>query len=331
MKHTSQSEIKLSRKCRKAHWYRYGERLARRRPNRPALVGTILHEMLDAKVKGGAGAPWAVLEKYRVQYAKLFREEQEEFGDIPQLAKAIYKGYWRRWKDSGLVFLESEVEFRIELAPKIELVGFIDKIAEDRLRFVTDHKFHKNLPGPDDRFSDIQTVLYFWVWNELHTGRGNRVDGILWDYGRMKAPAVPEVLKRGGLSKRANIDTDVHTYREALRKNGIPEKGYRDILKKLEGKDRTFFERVPLPAPSKHLIKEVVADARESAIQAKKDLDKGGKVPRSMSGFNCKGCEFRPLCEAEVRGLDSKFIRKKEYVNRDEVKEKKYGEIDEAA
>jgi hypothetical protein len=153
----------------------------------------------------------------------------------------------------------------------------------------------------------------------------------MWDYGRMKAPAVPEVLKNGQLSKRVNIDTDVYTYRKTLRENGIPEKGYRDILKKLEGKERTFFERVPLPAPSKHLIKEVVEDARQWALIAKKAL-RTGKAPRSMSGFNCNGCEFRTLCEAEIRGLDAKFIRKKDYEIRDEnPKERKHGEDFEQA
>jgi hypothetical protein len=147
----------------------------------------------------------------------------------------------------------------------------------------------------------------------------------------MKAPMIPEVLKNGELSKRANIDTDVHTYREAIRENGLDEKPYREFLKKLEGKDRTFFERVPLPAPSKHLINEVVEDARQSAIMAKKAL-KTGKAPRSMSGFNCSGCEFRTLCEAEVRGLDHKFIRKRDYeIRKEHHKEKKHGEDFEQA
>lgn len=330
METISQSEIKLGRKCLRAHHYRYVERIKRRRPSRPAFVGTILHEMLDAKVRFGPGSAYEVLQKYLDQYNKLFKEEKEEFGDVPALIRAIYRGYWRRWKDDGLIYTASEVEFRVPLTPKIELIGYIDKIArDDQRKFLVDHKFHKNLPGPQERFADIQTVLYFWAWNETHVT--DKVDGVLWDYGRMKAPAIPEVLKRGGLSKRANIDTDVHTYREALRKNGLPEKPYQDILKKLEGKERTFFERVPLPAPPRVMIKEVVQDARDSTLMIKRAVAKG-QAPRSMSGFNCNGCEYRPVCEADVRGLDGKFVRKKEYEPRPKkVKETKYGEIEEAA
>lgn len=337
METTSFSEIRLARKCLRAHHYRYKERLRRKRPSRPGFVGTILHEMLDARVRSQLGegdqvGPWDVYRHYKKKYKKLFREEQEEFGDVPALVKSIYKGYWRRWKDDGLVYVASEVEFRVPLTDKIELLGYIDKIVEDihQRRFVMDHKFHRVIPGPEDRFSDIQTVLYLWAWN-LSQEKEDRVDGVLWDYGRMKAPTVPEVLKNGELSKRANIDTDVHTYREAIRENGLHEKPYRAFLKGLEGKDRTFFERVPLPAPSKHLIGEVVEDARQWALIAKKAL-RTGKAPRSQSGFNCNRCEFRTLCEAEVRGLDHKFIRKKDYEIREEnPKEKKYGEVDEAA
>lgn len=329
METVSYSEIKLFRKCAKAHQYRYRERLKRRRPNRPAFVGTILHEMLDAKAKGLNA--WDVYKRYKREYRKLFREEKEEFGDVPAIVKAIYKGYWRRWKDDGLIYTHSEVGFRVGLTNTIELIGYIDAIVEDaRRRLLMDHKFHKNIPGPEDRFADIQTVLYYWGWNESHA-RSERADGLMWDYGRMKAPTIPEVLKNGELSKRANIDTDAFTYREALLANGLREKGYRDILTRLQGKERTFFERVPLPAPPKIMVSSVVADARISALDAKKAL-RTGKAARSMSGFNCNGCEFRKICESEIRGHDTKFLLKKEYELRPEkVRETKYGEVEEAA
>lgn len=323
-----QSQIKLFRRCAKAHHYRYAENLERKKRAIPPFVGTILHEMLDAKVRGHAD-PWDIYKYYKNSYRKLWEAEKEEYGDVPALVKAIYKGYWRRWKDDGLVYTHSEISFKAELTPKIVLVGTLDKIAEDgNRRILIDHKFHKNLPGPDHRFSDIQTVLYFWGWNASHAA-DERLDGLMWDYGRMKAPAIPQLLKNGQLSKRANIDTDVYTYRKAIENNGLKEKSYRKFLKTLEGKERTFFERVPLPAPPKALIKSVVEDARLSAIAAKKAL-RTGKAPRSMSGFNCNGCEFRTVCEAEVRGLDAKFVRKRDYKQRDE-KERRYGEDFEQA
>lgn len=335
MQSVSHSEIKLARKCPKAHDYKYRQSLRKKKPNRAPFIGTILHEMLHAWVMARIldtynNDPWKVLAKYTKQYDSLFQGEKEEFGDIPATCEAIFEGYLRRWKGDGFQYEASEVEFTTQLTKKIRLKGIIDKIVVDKngRRYVLDHKFHKVLPGPEERYADIQTLLYFWGWNQEH-GRDQQLDGILWDYGRMKAPAIPQLLAGGGLTKRANIDTDVYTYRATIRENGLPEKPYADLLKKLEGKERTFFERVPLPAPSRQLVEMVVEDARATAV-IHQTLSQAGVAPRSMSGFNCKTCDFRSLCEAEVRGLDSAFVRKRDYII-EERKGERRGEDEEAA
>jgi hypothetical protein len=326
----SYSEIKLARKCAKAHDYRYGQRLRRKKPNRPQLVGTILHEMLDAYTRlrmdhNYPTSPWDVWKKYRKEFKKLFLGEKEEYGDIPKVTKAVFEGYLRRWKNDGLVYIASEVEVIVPFTKKLHLKAVIDKVVQDKdgRRFLMDHKFHKTIPGPDDRFSDIQTVLYFWAWNEAHDPL-DKVDGIIWDYGRMKAPTLPELLKNGALSQRSNIDTDWFTYYGEIKRLGLEERPYQKMKTLLAGKERTFFERVPLPGPSKKLVSMVVQDARTTALEARRRAAKGN-APREMSGFNCNGCEFRRLCEAEVRGLDAKFVRKRDYEVRPPHGENKYG------
>jgi len=331
MPSTSYSEIKLGRKCPKAHEYRYIEHLRRKRPNRPAFIGTIVHEMLDAYIKAKlivtySNDPWKVLEKYRKQYAKLFKEEQEEYGDVPTTCEKIFEGYLRRYRHDNLTYHDSEAAIITDLTPEIRILCKIDKIVSDQAgrRFLMDHKFHRTMPGPQDRFSDIQTVLYFWAWNQCHE-KADQLDGIIWDYGRMKAPTVPEVLKNGELTQRANIDTDAHTYLETIRANGLNPKDYKDILAKLADKDRTFFERVPLPAPSKKMVEQVVEDARNSAVIFK-TLSKAGFAPRNMSGFNCNTCDYRAVCEAELRGLDADFVRKRDYTIEEFQGDSKNGE-----
>lgn len=319
MPSVSYSEIKLARKCPKAHDYRYRQNLRKKKPKRAPFIGTILHDMLHNWIRSRQIGhwphdAWQTLEKYEKQYKNLFKGEREEYGDIPATCTAIFEGYLRRWKGDGFTYEDSEVSFCTDLTNEIRLIGVIDKIVVDKhgRRYVMDHKFHKVIPGPEERFADIQTLLYFWGWNQCHS-KEKQLDGILWDYGRMKAPTIPEVLKNGELSKRANIDTDVHTYRQAILENGLSEKPYRAFLKTLEGKEHTFFERVPLPAPSKKLVEMVVEDARATAI-IHKELSKVGIAPRNMSGFNCKTCDFRALCEAEVRGLDAKFVKARDYI-----------------
>jgi hypothetical protein len=87
------------------------------------------------------------------------------------------------------------------------------------------------------------------------------------------------------------------------------------MLSLLKGKEDTFFERVFLPIPNTDMTVEVVNDFLQTTaeIQAKRD---GGRCTRNMSPFNCTTCEFRTLCEAEIRGLDADFVRKAEYVAR---------------
>lgn len=329
---TSQSEIKLARRCLKAHEYKYIWNIQRKQPSRPAFVGTILHEMLDALAKlrydpKAKITPWDVHAAYEKNYAKLFKAEKEEFGDVPHITSEIFEGYMRRWKGDGLKPVASEVEVVTHLVGKIHFKAKLDIIVVDRggRRFLCDHKFHKNLPGPDERFSDIQTILYWWAWNREHK-RADQLDGILWDYGRMKAPTVPELLKSGkALSQRMNIDTDQFTYLREIKRHGFKEKPYAKILKALEGKERTFFERVPLAAPNKHMVERIVADAVETTHMVH-EMAKRKMAPRSMSGFNCNNCEFRRLCEAEVRGLDAKFVQKKDYEPRKDKEPKKYEE-----
>lgn len=321
--YTHHSELKLHQRCARAHHYKYEERIGAKRPQRPTFVGTIMHEMLEAWVKARIDEaydndPWKVLEKYKEQYRKLFQGERELFGDIPAMCAAIFEGYLRRWKGDGLKYLGAEVEMETEITPGRKFRFKIDKLVVDKhgRRFLVDHKFHKNIPGPEDRFSDIQTLLYFWAYNR-EVPKADHLDGVLWDYGRMKAPTIPEVLKSTGeLSKAMKIDTDAWTYMQAIRANGLDPKKYQDMMIALKDKDKTFFERVYLPGPSKTLVFHVVNDAKERLQII--DFARGKHIaPRSQSGFNCNNCEWRKVCEAEVRGLDADFVRKKHYEDRD--------------
>lgn len=321
MPHTSYSEIRLARKCLRAHRYRYIERLARKKPRRPALVGTILHEMLHHWVLARTlpthyKDPWVVLEEYRKKYKELFKEEREEYGDIPLTVEKIFEGYLRRWRNDGLTYLRSEAPVMTDLTSDIRLIGYIDKIVEDQngRRFLIDHKFSRSIPDSEDRFTDIQTLLYFWGWNRENPTK--KLDGVIWDYGRMKAPTEPELLAKGGLTKRANLDTDAYTYLATIKKHGLNPKDYQDILTKLKGRENTFFERVVLPGPSAKLVESVVEDARQTVVITK-SLSKAGIAPREMDKFGCKMCDFRSLCQAEVRGLDVEFVKKRDYIQRD--------------
>lgn len=322
--HISFSEVSSYRRCPKAWEYRYLKRIKRRFKGVRLLRGEILHEMLNAYVnqkiiknyKGND--PWDVLEEYAEKFGAYFEEEKDMHGDIIGDCGKIFEGYLRKYRRDPLTYEASEIKIEIDLsklgsgAINVTFIGFIDKIARDaqKRRWIIDHKFLKSIPTADDQFSELQLLLYFWALG-MQDPKG-KLDGVCWDYARAKAPTEPEVLKSGELSKRKNLDCDPYTYLKVVRRERLDAKQYVDMLELLAGKEDTFFERVFLPKPSSDMIIEVVNDFLQTTaeIQAKRD---GGRCARSMSSFNCSTCEFRPLCEAEVRGLDSDYIMKAEY------------------
>lgn len=327
--HISFSEVGSYRRCPKAWEYRYLKRIKRRFKGVRLLRGEILHEMLNAYVnqriiKGYTGNdPWDVLDEYADKFGAYFEEEKDMHGDIIGDCGTIFEGYLRKYRRDPLTYEASEIKIEIDLsklgsgAINVTFIGFIDKIARDKQkrRWIIDHKFLKSIPTADDQFSELQLLLYFWALG-MQDPKG-KLDGVCWDYARAKAPTEPDVLKSGELSKRKNLDCDPYTYLKVIRRERLDAKQYVDMLEMLAGKEDTFFERVFLPKPSTDMIIEVVNDFLQTTaeIQAKRD---DGRCARSMSSFNCNTCEFRQLCEAEVRGLDSDYIMKAEYESRGE-------------
>jgi hypothetical protein len=313
----SHSRLKTFRRCFKKHDFKYNQGLRKKRKAAPLWRGSLIHEMIDARVFNLINPhsktkkdPYAVTRKAAKEFRQLLREEVEEYGEtfIEDIDR-VFRGYERTYADEKLVYVESEVERRIELLNGVEFIYIIDKIAEDKnRRWLMDHKTAKSIPGEEGRFSDLQLVFYTWAEAE----RGEPVDGIIWDYIRTKAPSIPEQLKNGGLSQAKNQSTDYHTYYGELRRLGLDERPYREFLEKLKKRGSSdFFQRISLPTPSKDVIKSVVRDARETTRQIMEDGEK--LKARNMTRDCSWDCEFYQLCHAEMRGLDAEFVKKTKY------------------
>lgn len=304
----SHSRIKTWRRCAKAHDYKYNQRLRRKAPALPLLRGRIIGECLDA-IAAGEGFE-SVLADYEKKYKRLFREEQEMYGDLIGETRSILSGYVRMWKNDGLKYVATEEKVEVELAPGLTFIGYIDKVVEDRhgAKWIMDHKSHKVLPDDDHRAADQQLVLYVWAY------RKHSIRGVCWDYLRTKPPAVPEVLKSGELSRRANIDTDQYTYRKAVKDNGLNLEDYEEFISTLSD-GSSFFERVWLPAPKDSLVETVVNDLRNDATVIK---HLGETITSRNLSRDCPNCEYFQLCQAELRGHDSSLLRKSRFEEKDQ-------------
>jgi hypothetical protein len=272
--------------------------------------------MLDARARPSPKiTPETVLERYRRKYRILFQEEREQYGDIIGDIRRIYEGYERRYAKDPWTYLRTEHLLTIDLAKNVRFIGYEDKFVSDQegRLWIVDHKSYKTIPNEDDRFSDLQSVFYIWAHQLQHPKEA--VTGFCWDYLRTKAPAIPQVLVKGGLTKRANIDTDYYTYLDAIKSNNLNPRDYIDLLNRLKKENSRFFKRVYLPSPSKEMIKTAVTDAKNTAIEIK---NLGTTLrDRNMTRDCPRFCDYYNICQTEYRGIDSEYVRKTEYEERE--------------
>jgi hypothetical protein len=322
----SYSRVKVWRRCPREHFYKWVMKLEKKSQPIPLVRGKIIHELMEARIEKQPTEP--IILKYEKEYAKLFSEEQEEFGDIPGDIRKIFDGYCRKYENDRIKYLpftvkekqedgttidvlrHSELPLEFELFPGAKFKGFMDAPAEDTQGniWVVEHKTAKKIPDDEVRLSALQAILYVWA---LPKAGYPKPAGICWDYLRTKAPTVPEQLKNGGLTKRKNIDSTYHVYLGEINRLGLQQEDYQDILNSLRVKQDNFYKRVYFPAPSQHVINEVVSDFLESAHEI---VEQGRtKKTRALSPFTCKGCSFASLCRAELFDLDAEFIISRDY------------------
>jgi hypothetical protein len=313
--------IKTWRRCRNKYYYRFVELLELKRPKLQLIRGTMIGKCLDmialARIDKKTPKWQLALEPYRKEYGRMFAEEQEMYGDPIGEVERIVGRYERLYAKDGLTYLSAgggmdpfELPVRVDLSPGIIFRGHLDKMPEDKQgrTWDMDHKSHKKIPEPEDRLHDLQQVLYQWA---APRSGYPKLAGVIWDYIRTKPPSIPEILKRGGLSQRQNIDTDHETYMFEIVKNGLNPRDYAETLNRLKPRGLIdFYQRVQLPNPNKQTIEIVVRDAQASSIEMKRS---GGHDRTRMMDWTCKTCEFRSLCQAELRGVDADFIRKSEF------------------
>lgn len=319
---TGFSKVQAWRSCNKRYEFSVIRNLQAKRKPAQLLRGTILHEMLEARDHGQhAGklllkqSASEVFLKYDAQYGKLFEEEREFYGEnFMDDIWRIYKGYTRTYKGDDWKVLATEGLVRTQLTPKIEFEGHYDlRVSHSSRRWLVDRKTHKVLPTAEERFNNFQLLLYVEAWNREHPK--DRVEGIIWDYLRTKAPTIPEVLKSGQLTRRKDLDTDVHTYRKAIRDNELDEDGYDYYLKELEKRSvDKFYQRVSLPIPSREMVNTVVQEFTQSAEM----MRTAKHFPRNATYTCARRCEFFRLCNAELSGINAKFVEKSDYEQRPE-------------
>lgn len=306
----SQSKVNTWRRCRRAYWYKYVEKLRRKRVSRPLKFGRIVHSMIEGYAN--SDDPMKVLAQIAKREAKMFRSQEEEWGDLIEDIRVIMTDYFEFHDPKSLTYIRmkgksSEFTFEVEIANGILATGLLDNLGKAKgLRWLVEHKTFNQMPNDDHRWRNLQGALYLKINDMLKLPK---LDGIVWDYIRSKPPSTPQILKNGQVSARA-LDTLPTRVREFAAENKLSLKGkYAQLIKSAEANRSKYFQRIFTPVKQK-LVDTLFEDFVETAKEMK---NLHGNVKERHIGRHCDWCEFEGLCRGELMGLDVKFIKAKEY------------------
>jgi len=318
----SASKIERVRRCKHAFYFSDILDLTRKIKAIAPSRGKIIHSCLQEHYNG---RDWTKpIVEMKIDYDKLFDEEREEWGELPKETYRIMRGYLIAYKtiDSRLNTLATEIEFAINIEKHIYM-GFIDWIYEDdRGVWICDHKTVKNLPSEQELYMDMQTLMYYEACRidpKLKAIIGNKkLAGVVFNHIRTRAPKEPQILKSGGVSK-AVCDTDIATYFEVVKKNGLDINDYKDMIDKL--KNNIFFRRTKIPVSENTLTiikREIIASLNEIDSLIKEAQTTNPIFPRTLLKGRCTwDCEFATLCFAELAGMNIEGIIEEQYEQRD--------------
>ena len=312
----SHSKAKVGRRCQMAYYYKYMMRLREKAKSRPLMIGSLVHESIESYIK--TGSYLGKFKEFREQtFTKLNVEEQALNADIIDLCKMLVRGWVNRWNNGPYEMVWVEKEFEVEVAPGIVLVGKIDGRCREkatRREWLIEHKTCKRMPDEIIRMIDVQTPLYTSVLPDIGE---EPVVGVVWDYVRTKMPAVPELLKSGGLSARKGIDTLPEIFLREINRHGLNPDAYRDTIQSLN--DESFYRRIPYnvsKSQTKRLREELIITA--NYLQ---ELETKDDWCRNLTR-DCSWCSYKDLCYAELRGDDTSYLLKHSFEVRNEEKVK---------
>jgi hypothetical protein len=209
---TTHSMIKTFRRCAKQAEYKYVHRLKPKRLGSPLKRGVWVHALLEAY---HSGEDWKeVHAKYSAQFAKLFDEEKDYYGDLPRIIKHMMTSYIWHYQKDPWTWIDSEFQLEAELPDGTIYRGKVDSMIENQFGlWLVDHKTHARLPGLSYKLLDAQSALYLWAARQ----NGIPVKGFIWNYIKWKEPTVPALVDRNRRLTKSNVDSDYPTYVRAIK------------------------------------------------------------------------------------------------------------------
>jgi len=324
-----QSKVKSYRQCHRQYHYKYVEELQRKSTKRPLMFGKVVHRMLEAH--GQKEDPMAVLDGISFENEKLFTAEKLMYGELVEDIRTIMTEYFDYWDPQDVRWVPvideegnrryTEHEFAVPLEELtgnaedrgIVVKGQVDGLVKTRndLRWIGEHKTFDKLPGEDERWRNLQTIVYRKAI--LAMGWLSRVDGVFWNYIMSKPPTKPRLLKNGDVSA-ADIVTLPSVVSAFMRENKLEETDKSRTLMEVAVACRPrYFQRIFTP------ISTTVADRIfDGFVDSAREMRyKHGATTDQNIGRHCSWCDYEPICRAEITDGDPDFVKEREYIHED--------------
>ena len=245
------------------------------------------------------------LEKILADAETVFTQAFEEFEPWKYRVLSVTEG--------GKLVPALELHFLVPMPNSKGLHGFIDAILQDvetGFTWCTDYKFRKSLSPDEEEATNIQNAVYSYACAKM----GIDITGTMtWQHVNTPA-ALPQLLKNGGVSK-AKIKTTWAVYEDFCLLNDIDPEPYREEMEEkladIEWFRATYEYRNPETV--ERMMKECVEPATRAVRFAK---NHNANNYRSLYPWNCKMCQFKDLCQAELRGYDAQYIKTSQYTVR---------------
>jgi hypothetical protein len=245
--------------------------------------------------------------------------EQAGLDEELMMCLALIEAYFQRYGTANPIKpykpIGSEITFRIPLDDElgIFLIGTVDEVAvdSDGHPVVVESKSYSR--RPDRRNWRYAHQPYGYVTAIQYLTRST-VPCFLYNGIRKTSPTVPQVLKKGDVSRRW-IDTTYEIYRDKVIAvhGGVPNQ-YLDILNRLKARDNSpenaFFTRFRVPV-SQHAVERWWDSARVIA----REMAFNPVVYPHFPWTGCSFCKVQDLCDAVESGDTNGFnyIAKNDY------------------
>lgn len=183
----SASRIKTYKKCPRLYYHKY----IVARSNRPeedktvaTLMGSALHTAIELRYRSNVN-PVLTFQQHMDNTIESWEKDGSTIKGMDYYAKSMKTGTdilrAFRWEQFNPIALEYNftLPFPNKEAPIVLINGIIDLI--DMTGMIVDHKSASALPNQDELDNDIQFILYYWAYDQIH---GEYPWKVVWNHLR---------------------------------------------------------------------------------------------------------------------------------------------------